>query len=72
MCSDGVKEPAKRVNYRNAFHGLYRIAVDEGLKNVFRGTGVTVLRSVVMNASQLSWWVSALRASRHLLTPATT
>ena len=55
MCSDGVKPLAQRLGYRNALHGLYRIAKDEGTSRVFRGMGATCLRSVIMNASQLSW-----------------
>ncbi|WVR04910.1 hypothetical protein IAU60_001922 [Kwoniella sp. DSM 27419] len=51
---DGVKPPSQRFNYRNALDGVYRIAKDDGVRHVFRGTGVTCLRSVIMNASQLS------------------
>lgn len=39
MCSDGLKPPENRLNYRNAIHGLYRITKDEGLSHIFRGMG---------------------------------
>jgi dicarboxylate transporter 10 len=55
MCADGVKKPEKRLGYRNAIDGLLRIAREEGLSSTFRGGGATMLRSVVMNATQLSW-----------------
>ncbi|KAL7420953.1 Carrier protein, mitochondrial [Cryptotrichosporon argae] len=54
MCADGVKPEASRLNYPSALHGLWRIAREEGLAKCFRGIGPTVLRSVIMNASQLS------------------
>ncbi|RSH90432.1 Mitochondrial dicarboxylate transporter [Saitozyma podzolica] len=52
--ADGVKKPEKRLGYRNAIDGLLRIAREEGLSSTFRGGGATMLRSVVMNATQLS------------------
>ena len=54
MCADGIKPLEQRVHYRNALHGLQRIIRDEGVSRVFRGAEATVLRSVIMNATQLS------------------
>ena len=55
MCSDGVKPPEVRLGYRNAIQGLIRILREEGPSTLFKGMGATTLRSVVMNATQLSW-----------------
>ena len=56
MCSDSNKTPSLRLNYRNSIDGLFRIIREEGVGKLWsRGLGVTVGRSVVMNASQLSW-----------------
>jgi hypothetical protein len=57
MCADGTLPPAQRSGYKNAIHGLYSIWRQEGLARCFRGVQLTLARSVVMNASQLSWWV---------------
>lgn len=54
MCSDGIKPKENQFKYRNSLEGLYRIAKEEGFARVFRGTSMTCLRSVVLNASQLS------------------
>jgi len=54
MCSDGVKPPEKRMGYRNAIDGIYRIATEEGVSSLSRGLGATCLRSVLMNSVQLS------------------
>ncbi|KAK8843934.1 hypothetical protein IAR55_006726 [Kwoniella newhampshirensis] len=54
MCADGVKPPDQRVRYPSALHGVYRIVKEEGASRLFRGAGVTCLRSVMMNAAQLS------------------
>jgi hypothetical protein len=57
MCSDINKSPENRLNYRNSIDGLIRISREEGLSNTLRGLSTTLARSVVMNASQLSWLV---------------
>ncbi len=57
MCADGVKPAIDRLHYRNALQGLYRISKDEGVGFLFRGGSATVLRSVVMNGTQLAWCV---------------
>ncbi len=55
LCSDDLKPPSQRLYYKNALHGLYRIAKDEGWSQTFRGLGATCARSVIMNGAQLSW-----------------
>jgi dicarboxylate transporter 10 len=55
MSGDGVRPPDQRFNYRNAIQGLYRIYGERGIAGMFRGTVPTTARSVLLNASQLSW-----------------
>lgn len=55
LAGDGVKPPEKRLNYKNAFDGLYRIYKENGIKGMFRGLLPTTARSVILNSSQLSW-----------------
>jgi dicarboxylate transporter 10 len=57
MCADGTLPPSQRLHYKNAIHGLYRIWKEDGLARCFRGVQLTLARSVVMNAAQLSWYV---------------
>jgi dicarboxylate transporter 10 len=49
MCSDLNRPKEQRYAYRNALAGLGRIAKDEGVSVLFRGTTPNVTRSVVMN-----------------------
>lgn len=55
MCSDTNKPSSQRLNYHNSLDGLLRIIREEGVSKTMRGLSTTVGRSVVMNASQLSW-----------------
>jgi dicarboxylate transporter 10 len=55
MCSDSNKPPSQQLHYKNSIDGLIRIIREEGLSRTMRGWQATVGRSVVMNASQLSW-----------------
>jgi hypothetical protein len=57
LCSDDLKPVNERLGYRNAIQGLWRIYKDEGIQRLGRGMGATVTRSVIMNATQLSWYV---------------
>ncbi len=54
MASDGGRAPADRYRYRNCFHGLFRIAKDEGVLALYRGWAPNTVRAVLMNASQLA------------------
>ncbi|TXT08908.1 hypothetical protein VHUM_03036 [Vanrija humicola] len=54
LSSDGVKPENKRLHYRNAIDGLYKIARNEGFTHIFRGWGMASLRSVLLNASQMT------------------
>lgn len=54
MCADVSLPVEQRSQYRNAFHGLYRIAKEDGLARCFHGIQLTTARSIVMNSTQLS------------------
>lgn len=49
MCTDAVKPPSARYGYRNCLEGVYRIAQEEGIRTLYRGTGPNVLRSISMS-----------------------
>jgi dicarboxylate transporter 10 len=53
MCADGAKSPAQRFGYAHAFDALLRIGRDEGVRTFARGLGPNVVRSVIMNVSQI-------------------
>ncbi|KAI9207303.1 mitochondrial carrier domain-containing protein [Polychytrium aggregatum] len=53
MQNDGKLPVEKRRGYKNAFHGLYRIAKEEGPVALFRGMGPNLYRSMAMTASQV-------------------
>ncbi len=54
MCADGAKSPAQRFGYAHAFDALVRIGRDEGVRTFTRGLGPNVVRSVIMNVSQIA------------------
>jgi dicarboxylate transporter 10 len=54
MQGDFAKPVEKRLNYRNCFHGLYRMVADEGVSSLTRGMAPNVFRAILMNASQLA------------------
>lgn len=54
MCADGVKIPSQRYGYKNAISGLMRIAKEEGMQAFYKGLGPNVIRSVIMNVSQIA------------------
>ncbi|KIO11881.1 hypothetical protein M404DRAFT_994567 [Pisolithus tinctorius Marx 270] len=51
---DFAKPPEKRFNYKHCFDAVYRIVREEGASSLMRGVGPNVIRSVLMNASQLA------------------
>lgn len=53
MCSDLNQPKEARYGYKNCIDGLVRIAKDDGAATLFRGLMPNVVRSVVMNISQL-------------------
>ncbi|KAJ9494226.1 hypothetical protein H2202_010287 [Exophiala xenobiotica] len=54
MCADGAKSPAQRFGYAHAFDALLKIGRDEGVRTFARGLGPNVVRSVIMNVSQIA------------------
>jgi dicarboxylate transporter 10 len=61
MCTDGAKRPSERFAYRNALSGLIRMGVEDGFGAYFRGLGPNVVRSVLMNVSQIATYTEAKR-----------
>lgn len=51
---DFAKPPEKRFNYKNCFDALFRMVREEGASSLARGAGPNVVRSILMNASQLA------------------
>ncbi|TKA74093.1 hypothetical protein B0A49_02875 [Cryomyces minteri] len=54
MCADGARVPAQRFAYVNAFNGLVRIGREEGLRAFYKGLGPNIVRSMLMNVSQIA------------------
>lgn len=61
MCADGAKNPSERFAYRNALTGLVRVGVEGGVGAYFRGLGPNIVRSVLMNVSQIATYSVAKR-----------
>jgi len=59
MCSDGVKEPAQRYRYQNAISGMATIGREEGFGAFTKGLGPNIVRSILMNVSQIAVYTSA-------------
>lgn len=53
MITDSSKPPAQQQHYRNAAHGLFKMVGAEGASALFLGLVPNVVRSVIMNSSQL-------------------
>jgi hypothetical protein len=54
MQAERGKPVSERYGYRNVLHGLYRIARDEGPRQLLRGADVTVFRAILTNTGQLA------------------
>ncbi|KAK6734777.1 hypothetical protein RB195_018146 [Necator americanus] len=59
MCVDGHLPVEQRRNYKNVFHALYHIVKFEGATTLYRGCSPTVVRCMVLNATQLSTYSQA-------------
>jgi solute carrier family 25 (mitochondrial dicarboxylate transporter), member 10 len=59
MCADAAKPVSQRFAYPNALAALYRIARDDGLSAFSRGLAPNVVRSVLMNISQIATYAEA-------------
>ncbi|KZT50824.1 mitochondrial carrier [Calocera cornea HHB12733] len=66
MQADRAKPPELQLHYKNALQGLGRMVKDEGLSSTFRGLGPNVVRTILMNGSQLAaydWFKQQLLAT---------
>ena len=54
MQADGCAPVAERRGYKNVLQAVYRIAKDEGLKTLWRGSVPMICRAVAMNAGMLA------------------
>ncbi|KAI1629381.1 mitochondrial dicarboxylate transporter [Exophiala viscosa] len=61
MCADGARPPAQRFGYAHAFDALLRIGKEEGIRTFTRGLGPNVVRSIIMNVSQIATYSAAKR-----------
>ncbi|KAK0725273.1 mitochondrial carrier domain-containing protein [Lasiosphaeris hirsuta] len=62
MCADGAKPAAERFLYPNALVAFYRIWREEGVRVFGRGLSANIVRSVLMNVSQIAPYAAAKRA----------
>ncbi|XP_075980591.1 mitochondrial 2-oxoglutarate/malate carrier protein-like [Anticarsia gemmatalis] len=65
MTADGRLPPEQRRNYTHVFNALSRIIREEGVRALWRGTGATVSRAIVVNGAQLGSYTQA----REMLLP---
>ncbi|CAH0397893.1 unnamed protein product [Chilo suppressalis] len=56
MQNDVKLPPGQRRNYKNAIHGLYRVAAQEGILRLWAGASMTCSRAVLMTIGQLSFY----------------
>ncbi|KIW85694.1 hypothetical protein Z517_01086 [Fonsecaea pedrosoi CBS 271.37] len=61
MCADGARSPGQRFGYNHAVDAIVRIGREEGLRTFSRGLGPNVVRSVIMNVSQIATYSAAKR-----------
>lgn len=61
MCADGAKPLSERFGYRNPIDALIRIGREDGVGAYFRGLGPNIVRSVLMNVSQIATYAEAKR-----------
>ncbi|KOC61049.1 Mitochondrial 2-oxoglutarate/malate carrier protein [Habropoda laboriosa] len=59
MTADGRLPKEQRRNYKNVFHAFAKIAKDEGVTTLWRGSIATMGRAVVVNVSQLATYSQA-------------
>ncbi|CEJ93241.1 hypothetical protein VHEMI08847 [[Torrubiella] hemipterigena] len=59
MCADGAKKPSERFNYSNSIQALFRVCKEEGFSAFTKGLMPNVVRSVLMNISQIATYASA-------------
>ncbi|KAK3290780.1 mitochondrial carrier domain-containing protein [Chaetomium fimeti] len=62
MCADAAKPTTERFRYYDAVTGLYRIGKEEGIRVFGRGLEANIVRSVIMNVSQIAPYAVAKHA----------
>ncbi|KIW32024.1 uncharacterized protein PV07_03603 [Cladophialophora immunda] len=61
MCADGARSPSQRFGYNHALDAIIRIGREEGVRTFSRGLGPNIVRSVIMNVSQIATYSAAKR-----------
>ncbi|XP_013143683.1 PREDICTED: mitochondrial dicarboxylate carrier [Papilio polytes] len=56
MQNDVKLPPEQRRNYKNAIHGLWKVATEEGVLRLWAGASMTCSRAVLMTIGQLSFY----------------
>jgi len=59
MQADGASAPELRRNYNHAFDAMARVYREEGLSALYRGVGPTVVRGMIVSATQLATYDQA-------------
>jgi solute carrier family 25 oxoglutarate transporter 11 len=67
MQADSTLPAAQRRNYKNAFHGIYRIIADEGVLALWKGAGPTVARAMSLNMGMLASYDQSVELLRDKL-----
>lgn len=56
MQNDIKLPPEQRRNYKNAIHGIYKVATNEGVLRLWAGASMNCARSVLMTIGQLAFY----------------
>lgn len=59
MQSDGMKPKELRANYRSVFDALFRVARQEGIRGLWKGSSPTIVRAMSTNFGQLATFSEA-------------
>ena len=59
MQADALKPPAQRRGYTNVFNALGRVVKEEGVANLWKGSGPNVLRAMIVNVAHLATYDEA-------------
>ena len=67
MQADALKPPAQRRGYTNVFNALGRVVKEEGVANLWKGSGPNVLRAMIVNVAHLATYDEAKQRLSHAL-----
>jgi solute carrier family 25 oxoglutarate transporter 11 len=59
MQADSMKPPAQRQNYSSAFNALHRIAQQESIVALWKGSSPTIIRAMSTNFGQLAFFAES-------------